>query len=1145
MARGRSGQSGAVHARGRRHIFPMLAVAAVLASFAAAALGFMPVFAQEEGAVSGLTLTSDSPGTLAMSWDVPDQTPTDYRVNWGKSAEDFPSYAENDGNAYPTTNSHTVTGLEEGIEYKVRVRARYRGDQLTEGQNPWATPWSEEATVTIASQTTDPTPSPPGAPTGLVATAAHDKVELTWTAPAGSTVTGYQILRRQTGVDEPGDFQVHVDDTGNTDTTYTDTDVEAEARYVYRVKARNGDLLSPRSSFANAELPASPDPDSTRDGAVDLGDITGLSSARFSRHTIKGGNDRVDYFKFSITEPKLVNLGLRQLDFNADLILEDSEGTALAESRNDGAANEVTVATLLEGTYYIRVEAREKGVNEYVLRYGVGEPDPEKVDEARKSALKQDVTVSFDNAEHTVDEGENVTVTVTLGSAQTDKVTIGITSSSQSGAGTQDYSGVPPTLEFVAGDTEESFTVTIEDDDEDDDDESVTIGFDSLPTGISAGGTAEVVINITDNDLPQVTLNFKERTYTVEEGDSVDLKITLSADPESAVGVNLTYDSLGAVSGTDYSSPSTSIAFSAGVTEKTVTITALTDSEVDHAESFEVTLSSSYPQVSEGETIFTTVTITESGAAATAPRPPVNVDALPHDQNHINLVWEPPTFDGGSPVTGYKIEVSADKGAKWNDLVANTSTTDTAYLHGSLAAGVTRQYRVSAINSVGTSQPTRRVIGGTKAVYMGIMTRPNHADTQVMENGTSVGQVFTTRRYVPLVTGLILDVARWDEGVEITIHIHGGLGATEFHHFRPGPRLATLHGPDTPGTGLKKFVPEEPFPLPFFSVADSYYWNGQLVETGHYVMVFESTATGEAKAILRTTLADLTADTPSNGAVYGLVTSYDTDPPTVEDTRIKMQILAARSASAPGFVDDLAAMVLGRTRIDLSWNPPDNDGEDLVTGYLVQFQERLSDTWVTLADGQTGTEYSHTGLTPNRRYTYRVAAINGQGVGRYSFAEETTPLLTKPSAPANLTATKSGTNTIDLSWETPADNGGAEINGYNIRWSADGSQWRHLVVNTGNLDTTHSDTGLSPGTTRYYQVLARSSEGLGELSNVASATTDSIAVNFDRSSYMVAESDDADSTEVNEKETEIKVTLTDAPGKGDGDSCEGHRARWG
>ena len=362
-------------------------------------------------------------------------------MNWGKSAEDFPSYAENDGNAYPTTNSHTVTGLEEGVEYKVRVRARYRGDELNEGQTQWNTPWSEAANIMIASQAPEATPVPtpepvdsaPAAPTGLTAAAAHDSVTLTWTAPAGSTVTGYQILRRQTGVDEPGDFQVHVDDTGNTDTTYTDTDVEAEALYVYRVKARNGDLLSPRSSFANAELPASPDPDSTRDGAVDLGDITGLSSARFSRHTIKGGNDSVDYFKFRITEPKLANLGLRQLDFNADLILEDSDGTALGESRNDGAANEVNVATLLEGTYYIRVEAREKGVNQYVLRYGVGEPDPKKVDEARKSALKADPAVSLSMDTLTVEEEDSATYTVVLTSQPTADVTVTVSLPSDSG----------------------------------------------------------------------------------------------------------------------------------------------------------------------------------------------------------------------------------------------------------------------------------------------------------------------------------------------------------------------------------------------------------------------------------------------------------------------------------------------------------------------------------------------------------------------------------------------------------------------------------------------------------------------------------------------------------------------------------------
>ena len=525
MARGRSGQSGAIHARGRRHIFLMLAVAAVLASFAAAALGLLPVFAQEEGVVSGLTLTSDSPGTLAMSWDVPDQTPTDYRVNWGKSAEDFPSYAENDGNAYPTTNSHTVTGLDEGIEYKVRVRARYRGDELNEGQTQWSTPWSEAANITIASQTPETTPVPtsepvvsaPAAPTGLTAAAAHDSVTLNWTAPAGSTVTGYQILRRQTGVDEPGDFQVHVDDTGNTDTTYTDTDVEAEARYVYRVKARNGDLLSPRSSFANAELPASPDPDSTWDGAVDLGDITGLSSARFSRHTIKGGNDSVDYFKFSITEPKLLHIGLRQLDFNADLILEDSEGTALAESRNDGAANEVNVATLLEGAYYIRVEAREKGVNQYVLRYGVGEPDPEKVDEARKSALKADPAVSLSMNTLTVEEGDSETYTVVLTSQPTADVTVTVSAPSDSGISVN-----KTTLTFTDTDwnVEQTVTVSAAEDDNTATDTAVISHAASSTDADYNGITVEnVTVTIHDSSF-RIRIKDRDEALTVTEGGS-------------------------------------------------------------------------------------------------------------------------------------------------------------------------------------------------------------------------------------------------------------------------------------------------------------------------------------------------------------------------------------------------------------------------------------------------------------------------------------------------------------------------------------------------------------------------------------------------------------------------------------------------
>ena len=105
--------------------------------------------------ISGLTLRSDSPGTLAISWDAPGTAPYGYRVNWAKSSENFPSWRLNAGNAYPSSNSLTLTGLVEGETYKVRVRARY-----DDGQGAW----SATVTKTVKSTPGENFPAT-GAPT--------------------------------------------------------------------------------------------------------------------------------------------------------------------------------------------------------------------------------------------------------------------------------------------------------------------------------------------------------------------------------------------------------------------------------------------------------------------------------------------------------------------------------------------------------------------------------------------------------------------------------------------------------------------------------------------------------------------------------------------------------------------------------------------------------------------------------------------------------------------------------------------------------------------------------------------------------------------------------------------------------------------
>ncbi len=101
----------------------------------------------------------------------------------------------------------------------------------------------------------------PDAPQGLVVDAvAHDSVTLTWNDPEDSSVTGYQILRRNRAAQAAGEFDIIDDTVAANATSYTDTTVEASTRYVYRIKARNLHGLSTRSRFVRANTPAAPEP---------------------------------------------------------------------------------------------------------------------------------------------------------------------------------------------------------------------------------------------------------------------------------------------------------------------------------------------------------------------------------------------------------------------------------------------------------------------------------------------------------------------------------------------------------------------------------------------------------------------------------------------------------------------------------------------------------------------------------------------------------------------------------------------------------------------------------------------------------------------------------------------------------------------
>ena len=177
--------------------------------------------------------------TVTLVWNDPENNGgsavIDHLLQFKRSAD-----AEWTNASTPESNGASVNlgNGSYGVSYDFRVRARNIhgfGD------------WSDTAQVTPLRL--------PDQPLGLTNTAFFSRVIIDWNEPISNSqndaITSYQILRRQIGVNSG--FVILVNNTGNTDTDYTDEGLESNTRYIYRVKARNRVGLSPQSGFTRAD----------------------------------------------------------------------------------------------------------------------------------------------------------------------------------------------------------------------------------------------------------------------------------------------------------------------------------------------------------------------------------------------------------------------------------------------------------------------------------------------------------------------------------------------------------------------------------------------------------------------------------------------------------------------------------------------------------------------------------------------------------------------------------------------------------------------------------------------------------------------------------------------------------------------------
>ena len=501
----------------------------------------------------------------------------------------------------------------------------------------------------------------------------------------------------------------------------------------------------------------------------------------------------------------------------------------------------------------------------------------------------------------------------------------------------------------------------------------------------------------------------------------------------------------------------------------------------------------------------------------TAPGAPTGLTASALAPDRIYLAWDTPGDDGGAAIAGYKIEISANN-STWSTHVANTSSTDTFYTDASRSLGDTRYYRVSAINSAGTGTASNVADATTSSALTSSpptnLTVTARGPTTIFANwdapaytGGGVlyyfAHVLHDDGVTDFTTGFRTGGTSFTFGSSLDYGEHQRIRAETTYQIyvvaynednRPSPATKPVSVTTLPATAPT--APRSLAATPHGPNQINLSWSQPADDRGASITGYRIEVSSNAG----TTWSDLVADTASTDTTYphtGLSLG-DTHHYRVSAINSAGTGTASGTASAttvsttvPDAPTDLTAMAGSSTRIDLSWKAPDNNGGAAITGYRIEVSSNAGTSWSDLvADtASTDTTYAHTGLSAGDTRIYRVSAINSASTGAASgTAGATTP--TPPGAPTGLSATADGPNQINLSWNRPADTGGAAITGYRIEVSSNaGMTWSDLVADTDSADTTYPHTGLSLGDTRHYRVSAINSAGTGTASGTASATT--------------------------------------------------------
>lgn len=452
------------------------------------------------------------------------------------------------------------------------------------------------------------------------------------------------------------------------------------------------------------------------------------------------------------------------------------------------------------------------------------------------------------------------------------------------------------------------------------------------------------------------------------------------------------------------------------------------------------------------------------------PGTPKSLEVTDVKKDSMVLTWEPPSADGGSPITGYIIEKHDKEGVRWIRCNRKNITGLTFKVRGLLESH-SYEFRVAAENTVGIGEPSAATVyyqASDPIFRPGPPHNPRVTDTTKTSAFLSWGK--PTLDGGCEIQGYIVECCHVTETKAETE------ASSEPLTEAPAEPAATGgHAEEwimcTPPTGVKKTIFEvlnlkENHQYKFRVCAVNKVGVGEHADVSGAVFVKEKEEEPDLdidpelrKIMTISAGASIRLFIPIKGRPSPLI-KWDKDGAALKETAqiemtssytslvidkvcrmdsgkytvtaenasgIKSAFVVVRVLDTPGAPINLKVMEITNHSVTLAWDPPLLDGGSKIKNYIIEKRESTRKTYAAVATNCHTLSWKIEPLQEGCSYYFRVLAENAHGVGLPAVTADPVKVSEVPQSPKNLIVTDQTKSSISLAWEKPEYDGGSRV----------------------------------------------------------------------------------------------------------------------